>query len=1184
MEKPTEIGPFRILRTLGEGGMGIVYQAFHPKTARQFALKTVRLPDASILCGIRREIRALAELSHPGIVRIVAEGIHDGMPWYAMDLAPGTTLAAFIADLRIGVADLAPVAESQEWTAALPRPGTASFPLPRIDPAPRAPGRKPPAGAGALTALLTLVRRLCHPLSYLHGEGLVHRDLKPGNVLVRADGVPVIIDFGLISRFHGTLGREALEASGSIVGTMGYIAPEQARGEIVDARADLYALGCILYEVIAGRPPFMGQPASVLMQHLGAAPVPPSSHVEGVPPELDALVLRLLAKEARTRPGYAEDVARILGELGAENGAFADAPRPRTHVYRPGFAGREDELGTLEREREAVVRGGFRLALIQGEAGVGKTRLGIELSRRAACDMLVVMTRCDPESRAPLSCLRGLFDVIADRCREKGPAATARILGRRGPVLAPYAPAIADLPGQDPRASAPELPEDEGRLRALLDLATCVRELRDDFGLPLFVLVDDLQWADDLTAAFLESLVRLAPPRIYVVATLRSEEAGALPVHLRRASEVVDVTLGRMGPSHVAAIARDMLAMDDAPPALAEYVHRRSEGNALFAAECVRTAVEQGVLRRDRDGDWVIQSGGAATGADLPLPRSCEDLLASRIARLAPGPRRVLDAAAVLGREMPADLLEIVAMSTGGEPAGDVQELISRHILEGVGPWLRFTHDKLREISCLELGEDDRRRLHLASARGLERLYGKTSDAHRGVAGHHWERAGELDAARECYLAAARSSAARYAHVDAERFLRSYLALSPHARSSFEARLELAEQVRSQPGRFADAAGEAQAALALAETLGEEARGRALLALGGLAFRAGEPGQARALYDRALACAKRAVDRPLEARVLCSLGSLPPEAGASDDLSQLASAIAMVRELGDRASLVNALNNLARREQIHGRADAARARFQEALEIAREMGERRTEGAILSNLAGLDASDGLPGAAALYEASLGIADEIGDRRLTGVVLLNLGAWLALDDRADEARIQYEKALALFQETGDRDREASTLGNLAFVSLELGDLEAARVMFESARTVLGQVGNQVHEVTSILGLARCAHLATHPDAAVDALLARAEAICVASGYRRGLGLVASLRGHVALARGEGAEQHLSRAKEILAELGQGDRSHLGKDVACLERALRSAGPRLRGYCESDLSPALAERVRAAAPAP
>ena len=306
---PEQVGPYRLLGMLGEGGMGKVYRGEHLETGEVVALKTVRGASGPVLASIRREIHALRRLSHPGVVRIVAEGVWEGLPWFAMELLRGQTLRGFL-DTR-----------------------------------------------GPVGPLLTLLRRLCEPLAFLHGHGLVHRDLKPENLFLRPDGRPVLVDLGIAAASGSA--REVLQVGGGAVGSEAYMAPEQILGDFVDARADLYALGCILYEALTGRPPFVRSRSAggVLHQHLHRPPLPPSALGEGVAPELDALVLRLLAKRPQERPGYAEDVAAALAALGAEGDEGGASSRPPPYLYRPDFAGRAGVLGRLGQALEEASRG-----------------------------------------------------------------------------------------------------------------------------------------------------------------------------------------------------------------------------------------------------------------------------------------------------------------------------------------------------------------------------------------------------------------------------------------------------------------------------------------------------------------------------------------------------------------------------------------------------------------------------------------------------------------------------------------------------------------------------------------------------------------------------------------------------------------------------------------------------------
>ncbi|RKH54639.1 protein kinase domain-containing protein, partial [Corallococcus llansteffanensis] len=202
-EAPEYLGPYRVLGVLGRGGMGIVYRGEHVDTGEAAAVKTVRATSRAMLATIRREIHALSRVRHPGIIRVVAQGVADGLPWYAMPLLPGPTLRDSVCPQGFEPAaglGLGPL-ERTETMPALAPPGPERS---------RGPSPRPPSTAASLGSALLLLRRLCAPLAFLHGCGLVHRGLKPENVVIHEDGRPILVDLGIAALSGGAEGREEL--------------------------------------------------------------------------------------------------------------------------------------------------------------------------------------------------------------------------------------------------------------------------------------------------------------------------------------------------------------------------------------------------------------------------------------------------------------------------------------------------------------------------------------------------------------------------------------------------------------------------------------------------------------------------------------------------------------------------------------------------------------------------------------------------------------------------------------------------------------------------------------------------------------------------------------------------------------------------------------------------------------
>ncbi len=272
-------GRYRLDNEVGRGGMGVVYQALDTALERTVALKELPLhltARPELARRFRQEARLLARLSHPNIVQVY-DLIEDGNRlWIAMEFVEGGTLAD-----------------------AIERAGTL-----------------------APTNAVRLGRQLAAGLGFAHEQGVIHRDVKPINVLLTSDGVPKLTDFGLAKLLESSVHTQ----EGSLLGSARYMSPEQAAGRAADGRSDVYSLGVTFYEMLCGRAPFEGETASVLAQHLSQDPTPLRERAPDVPPDLEALVMRMLAKDPRERPADPGGVARALSALESGSG---ERPEPK---------------------------------------------------------------------------------------------------------------------------------------------------------------------------------------------------------------------------------------------------------------------------------------------------------------------------------------------------------------------------------------------------------------------------------------------------------------------------------------------------------------------------------------------------------------------------------------------------------------------------------------------------------------------------------------------------------------------------------------------------------------------------------------------------------------------------------------------------------------------------------------
>jgi serine/threonine protein kinase len=750
VHSPETIGPYRIVETLATGGMGVVYRARHDETGHVVALKTAAGFNRGSLGSIRREILALLRLSHPGVVRIVGEGVHDGVPWHAMELLDGrplrSQLEAVWAPFRRADQFATTRAGANAWAETTPEVLRAIAERRVLVTPPLV--VRPPAGGGELGRSLTIVRRLCQTLAFLHGEGIVHGDVKPENVVLRADDTPVLVDFGIMRRMAGAAGREALEVDNQGAGTLAYMAPEQLRTTEIDARADLYAIGCVLYEAACGRPPFLDdEHGSVVEQLTRRPPRPPSEIVDRIDSRLEDLILRLLAKLPHERPGYADDVGLELEALGGTPSAEFSVPPPRPYLYRPSFSGRRELVTLLDEELAAAFKGNGRSVLVTGPSGAGKTRLCLELARRARGEgMRVVSGECTPLSGGdrgaglPLQAFRPLLQEIADRCRADGERMTERLLRADGRILEEVEPAFARVPGHARFAAPPRLP------------------------------------ADDLTLGVLRELVhRPRSMHAVVLVTCRSESDDAALASLRGAAGVLALGVEPLSAADVEHIVAGMTAREDPPASLVGHLTREAGGNPFFVAEYLKAAVAEGLLVRE-GGRWQFRVSDGTP--PLVAPGSVQALVARRLDGLDDEARGLVQVGAVLGRAWSADTLAAVSERQPADVESSLNELITRQILvEAEDGQLRFVHDKIRETAYDGIDAPTRRHWHARAAEVIARNAADPSLWRRLA--YHYQMAGDDAGAFEWSERAGRWAHDAGAYREAREHLEVACALAP---------------------------------------------------------------------------------------------------------------------------------------------------------------------------------------------------------------------------------------------------------------------------------------------------------------------------------------------------------------------------------------------------------------------
>jgi two-component system sensor kinase len=713
---------------------------------------------------------------------------------------------------------------------------------------------------------LTVGRCLLTALQAVHDHGVLHRDLKPANLIVDEE-TPLqratIIDFGLArsAQLDPSLRDQP-------VGTARYMSPEQAGllDHDNDERSDLYSAGIVLFECLAGRAPFLGDSVGeVLRQHLTARPPELRSLGLAVPRGLDEVIQRLLRKDPRDRYQSAEAVLADLNVIAdalergiAEPALVVGLHDRRRTLTEPAFVGRAGELAALDLQLQKLRRGEGGLVILEAESGGGKTRLLAELAQSSARQGTCVLRGQGLEQGAqrPFQVLVGVAaDLIAAARLEPSLAQAIRErLGDHRVSACAALPELTEILGLQPSEALG--PETFGQVRTLQALAALLDAL-GSAGRPALVLLDDCQWADELTLKLLEYWQRRQLSEkgfgrhVLLVVGFRSEEVSAGHL-LRGLRPALHLELLPFTTQDVRRLAESMAG--PLPAEAVEVVERLSEGSPFMTRAVLQGLVESGTLVAGPSG-WKVEPLALA---DVQSSRHAAAFLVRRIELLPPDVVMLLSAAAVLGKEFDPGFAATLAGQTSSQAIAALDEARRRHIVWASAQDTRcsFTHDKLRQTLLERLGDSERRDLHRRAALYLER---KDTKQVFELA-YHFDAAGKSQQALPHALAAAEQARAQHSLEVAEQQYR--IARRGLGQADEATRYRVAEglgDVLMLRGRYEQAAREFEVALTLAQNDVD----RALVEgkLGELAFKRGDVKTAGERIARALRLMGRRIPR-----------------------------------------------------------------------------------------------------------------------------------------------------------------------------------------------------------------------------------------------------------------------------------------------------------------------------------
>lgn len=999
----------------------------------------------------------------------------------------------------------------------------------------------------SLEALLSTERPLSEPvvrrlgsqlaeaLNVIHEAGFVHRDVKPSNVMVTDAYEVKLADLGLATLLDG---HQGITSFGSFVGSPLYASPEQFEGMTLSASSDLYMLGTVLYEAATGVQPFLAATFPAIMhRHLSLVPARASSVHPRVSAFLDEILASLLDKTVSRRPASAALVAAILAE-GEDHPWYAER-RARRQVWWSGprlpwrtpetsIAGRDGEMALASSLYRESRDGRGRLLVIEGEAGVGKTRLVEELLRSLPeldhTPAIVLYGRQEPgvSGGRPEVLTRAVVDLL-------GPALEARlphILTTAPRSVVAFASYLRERPGDDFVTLTPSMIE------------TLMSELLRGLAgeAPVIWVVEDLHLAPAATWDLLRALVHsIEGHRVFMVATLRSGVPG------RRFEEVPHVRhlrLPRLGEAATRRVLVELVSSEALAEEILPWALRWSDGNAFLLLEGIKHLREFATLVPDGGGRLHL-SGSLAKVA---VPASVRELMLARVDRLSDEKRSLLDIASVHGLVLDPDLIARV----GGESRLSVlQALASLERGTGLvrvnGDRFEFDHLQLQEVIRDAIPPALRAEYHLRIARSHE--------TRRGLDGAPPERFSEDD----CAFLARHYLRARDAR-GLELMLRAMDALSHRFR--FDDVIELAELAREQvvppalsyevavreaealrfAGRFAESRDAAARAAEHARTGGDPAGVARAEHLRGRSFsdqaRYREAIEALAEAERASCLAGDVVSR---AQALCDAALGLTFLGQFEDaFASARQSRELFQSVGDRRGEALALSRLSHIAYEFGDVVASTRHLERMLEVAAPLGDLFSRIGVQN----LGVKCGVLGdyheAVRLLQESLRLCRECGDRRAECVALGNLGEIRRHQGRFAESRAAYERSFERMTPFRGGIEEGMLSRARAELALAEGELVEAEQHLQRAVAISRSSGAAVIEADALLLFSHLSRARGASNQECERPLREAMGIFERIGSRRGIADLLVALGRCQLDAGDryGARALFERAEAMV----------------------------------------------------
>lgn len=998
---------YKVEEKLGVGGMGVVYKGFDTILHRDVAIKVMHnhlLDDPKHADRFLNEARAAARLTHPNIVTIYEISESESGRYIAMEYVHGTPLMAMLKEENI--------------------PDTKK--------------------------IVKIVSQILDGVHVAHEMGILHRDIKPDNILVTSDEVVKILDFGIAK----ITAKPGLTVAGDVLGTVEYMAQEQMLGEELDARCDIYSVGVVLYQLLTHRLPFTGDnPVAMLYKQLNENPVPPSHYNSEVNPKLDQVVLSAIcSKEKRwkTAKEFSDALLDSITVKQAENHAEADplydteveAVTESTHIddydkLNSVFVGRKKELTKLISLYNKASKAHGQTAIIMGEAGIGKSTLAEQLRRYVKQNKGWVLYGASlyqegMDAYMPyIDALREFFSSESYELPDKERQEIKTLVREKIPLLMEFAERFTTSFGnQNTLETTTDVSKRINLIEGIYLFVSLISTIR-----PVVLVIDDMQWADESSLRLFHYIARhMNNDRILMVGISRTDrfdlqkdgKPGKLIdtlARMRREELFQEILLSRLNLKNCEELIDKALGRTVFSEEFYERLFRETNGNPFFALETLKLLRDNGSIYLE-NGEWRL----AQNGFNLDVPDRVEDVFMRQISGLGDEEHEVLQVASVIGYKFDISILAALVEMRKIKLLKMFQRIEKElTIITSTENGYQFEHPMLRELLYNEIPTALRKEYHLMTAEEFERIYDGDFGALVGEVAQHYRLAENYSRAIPLLYKAGSRAFKISAYREASLLLEDLMKTVEQSKAALPEAIPQTD-VFLKMGICYEEIGQWEAGVQSYEKLLEiseienyhQGKVDALRRMGRIFDKQGRWNEALACYEECLAIAEENSIENVKSRVYNNIGIIYMQKGEFDEASKYfektIDSVDNAMGLYDKA---HALTNIGAIANMRSDYDAAQESYLSALEIYKKKGDQVFEARVYHNIA-MTYSDQKNWTKSIetFEKCLQLLDDAQDKHLLATTYVNMGKAYARQNDPTNAKKYNDKAYKIFKNIDD----------------------------------------------------------------------------------------------------------------------------------------------------------------------